>query len=1019
MATTNQLLQALQALYHGDPAVKDQANKWLEAFQQSTEAWQVTNDILHNEAAGMEAHYFAAQTLRTKVQRDFEELLAGAAVSLRDSLLSLLVKHCQGNAPVRTQLCLAVAALAAHLPAMQWGPSGVVGWLVQRLGGEPQAVSLPCMLELLTVLPQEASSYQPAVRPERRRQVVDEMMAYAPQALQILASCLSAPLPRAREQALDAFTSWLKLTGGMGLNGPMLMQSPLVRAALEGLRSSDTFFAAVDAVIELIYCTSHRGRPKEDMAPLVQLIVPEVMALKPRFHVCLQQAQAERNGSSGAPEGEHDDSEEEAKAMARLFAEVGEAYTGLVAEGGPQVSAPVEALLDVASHPDDSICSMSFNFWHRLARALTIGLHPEPLESEEGPVSDAERERRVALFTPTLERLVALIRGRVRFHEGFDSWHRDERQDFKRARVAVGDTLIDCASVLGGGRMLQLLVEPLLELSKQVTGGGAFDWRTAEAALYCVRAVHRCAPLPGDALMTSLFASLPMLPAVPQLQYTVALTIGAYSDWLADTARRGEEGRVLLSQLLSMLISYLTEAEASSASALSIRRLCDGCAALLAASGSMDSLMQLYRQIQGSGDVAQNSYDLDLDEDDVQQLIEGIALVASALPDGQRQPCVQQMLDIVVQPMQGILQAAASGGGSAPGTPTAGGGGGGARSGPDAQLSLVLPLMERVTTIFRAVKDPADVAEALVRLWPWIEAALDRFSSDPQAVERICRAPRYAVRGAGKAAAGAVPLLVASLPQRFEATRQPCFLYVASELIKTFGDEPARDLELGGMFSRMLACACSMLRSLRDITERPDVTDDTFLLAGRALSYAPRLLITPQLLPVLLDSALAGLLVQHREACCSILSFIVRLLDPATHRNCAPEGVGALQAALAPRAPLLVRLLLAGAAGALPTSRLVELTDVLYALLKVTNQNGLQWLGEALAAIPDDAASSADKQRFMGAAQRVVADGLAVNDERLLQQAVDEYSELSRRNRRALVAAQRALLPAELHYIVR
>lgn len=39
------------------------------------------------------------------------------------------------------------------------------------------------------------------------------------------------------------------------------------------------------------------------------------------------------------------------------------------------------------------------------------------------------------------------------------------------------------------------------------------------------------------------------------------------------------------------------------------------------------------------------------------QLIEGIALVASALPDGQRQPCVQQMLDIVVQPMQGILQA--------------------------------------------------------------------------------------------------------------------------------------------------------------------------------------------------------------------------------------------------------------------------------------------------------------------------------------------------------------------------
>lgn len=106
----------------------------------------------------------------------------------------------------------------------------------------------------------------------------------------------------------------------------------------------------------------------------------------------------------------------------------------------------------------------------------------------------------------------------------------------------------------------------------------------------------------------------------------------------------------------------------------------------------------------------------------------------------------------------------------------------------------------------------------------------------------------------------------------------------------------------------MMAGSCGMLRSLRDVSDHPDIADDTFLLAGRALSYAPRLLLTPQLLSVLLDTALAGLLVQHREACCSILAFIVRLLDPATHRSVAPEAVQGLQAALAPRAQLLVRL---------------------------------------------------------------------------------------------------------------
>jgi hypothetical protein len=281
------------------------------------------------------------------------------------------------------------------------------------------------------------------------------------------------------------------------------------------------------------------------------------------------------------------------------------------------------------------------------------------------------------------------------------------------------------------------------------------------------------------------------------------------------------------------------------------------------------------------------------------------------------------------------------------------------------------------------------------------------------------------------------------------------------------------------MFSRMMGAACSLLRTLGDINDRPDVADDTFLLAGRALNYAPRLVVTPLLLPVLLDSALAGLLVQHREACCSILAFIVRLLEPNTHRACGPEAMQHLQAALAPRAPLLLRLLLAGAAGALPTNRLAELTDVLYALLKVgevgawwmgraglartagdsngdgcsayppadslhlqhswpptfllllpccctcppglqvTSQSGLQWVGEALAGIPEEAATSADKQRFMGACQKVVADGMAVNDQRVLQQAVDEFSELCRRHKRAAQMAQRALLPPELHYTIR
>lgn len=54
-----------------------------------------------------------------------------------------------------------------------------------------EGVAVPCMLELLTVLPQEAQETKAAVHPDRRRQFRMEMEASVSDALHVLASCLS------------------------------------------------------------------------------------------------------------------------------------------------------------------------------------------------------------------------------------------------------------------------------------------------------------------------------------------------------------------------------------------------------------------------------------------------------------------------------------------------------------------------------------------------------------------------------------------------------------------------------------------------------------------------------------------------------------------------------------------------------------------------------------------------------------------------------------------------------------
>lgn len=84
-------------------------------------------------------------------------------------------------------------------------------------------------------------------------------------------------------------------------------------------------------------------------------------------------------------------------------------------------------------------------------------------------------------------------------------------------------------------------------------------------------------------------------------------------------------------------------------------------------------------------------------------------------------------------------------------------------------------------------------------------------------------------------------------------------MYVVSELLKTFSSEPGADVSMQPILTALLTSSCSGLTTLQQLDENPDLVDDTFLLAGRAAAYCPRMLLTPQLLPPLLDTALVSL----------------------------------------------------------------------------------------------------------------------------------------------------------------
>ncbi|CAG9460545.1 unnamed protein product [Pedinophyceae sp. YPF-701] len=1015
------VLQALEVVYgsHGSGAGIREASDFIERWQDSEDAWSFSDQMLHDPDAPMGAQFGCAKILRTKVEKDLDQLPASAIPQLRDSLVQLLLKFCQGSPPVRTQLCLAIAALAAHLPAVEWGGVGPVRWLADGLGRLDSKIALPCMLELLTVLPQEAEGTKAAVRPQRRREFLQELVASVQGALEVLASCLNYPEDSAQSQVLDAFAAWLRLTtlgpdaaARAGADGAQLAASPLTDAALAGLSRGALFDSAVNAVCELIWCTTHSpgghvGAPPESMLPAVHKIVPEAMKLRARFLVASRRA--------ANPEDESidvhgwDDDHETAKGMARLFAETGEAYSGIVVSGagGAAGGELVEAMLEVAGHPDDTICAISFNFWHRLSVELCVP-PPPPRDEAQQRANAEEAARRRAAFVPAFEQLVRLIQGRVKYPPEYEAWTRQERHEFKRARYAVADTLEDAANVIGGTRIMGILVGPLQGLAAAVQAGQAFDWVTAEAALYCIRSVYRVGTQSGPELLGELFGTvLPALPGHPRLQYTVCLTCQAYADWLASPdAARVAPGALMSS--MRLVSECLGDKEACGAAGQAFKHLCDAGGAEL--QPQLPQMMALLQKVLCCGAVARLATEpapFPISEVEVSQMLEGVSLLVGTLPQGQ----VTEGLASLLNPIMGMLHQLVSAG-IAFRTP---------------QHDVALALVERTTQVFRNVVNPTAraaalptpphvmqaAAQALQSAWPLLLTAFEALGADVDSVEKLCVCLRNGVKAAGAFCAPLVPALLQELPRKFHDQRHACYLYVASELVKTFGNQPGEAEHLRGLVHGLLGEAVAQLASPQDFYQHPDVADDAFLLASRTATYFSPALCGPasgDLMERLVWTAVRGLHVLHQDAFLSVQAFLVKALDPAWV-TVAPAMDGLLQEV----GPQLALAVLAGVCGALPAARVHELSEVLLALLRVQGGRAAGWVGQCVGVVPEVVMTAGDKERFLeacGAAVRSASSSTRETMQQLREYLADacaDVADLCRRNRRMQDAALMAL----------
>jgi transportin-3 len=386
-------------------------------------------------------------------------------------------------------------------------------------------------------------------------------------------------------QVFDCLRSWL-VAGEV--NSSALAETPLFAFAFEALASDDLFDAAVDVICELI----HETQEIEDNMPVIELIVPRVIALKPQLR-------------------EQRDDPDKIKGYARIFAEAGETYRFLVLQHTETFFPIVEAIGECSAYSDLDIVPITFPFWMRLAQ--NIGKKPS--------VSP--------LFLDAYRALMRVVVGHLHFPADIATMTPQEADSFRSFRHVMGDTLKDCCFVLGTNSCLLAaygMITTALSRSPD-----ALSWQEIEAPLFAMRSMGAEIDPNDDDAVPKIMDLIPSLPNHPRVRYAATLIIARYTEWIS------LHPDYIQHQLQYISTSFeSSDTEVSSAAGNALKYLCQDCKQVHATLSTPHFILTLLFQHLADFLPTLHAFlgttGSKLVQEDRRQVYEAIAYVISAMP---------------------------------------------------------------------------------------------------------------------------------------------------------------------------------------------------------------------------------------------------------------------------------------------------------------------------------------------------------------------------------------------------
>ncbi|XP_055932658.1 transportin-3-like [Argiope bruennichi] len=589
--------QAIYSLYHNpDPVEKEKASNYLGELQGSVFAWKIADELLQHRG-DLESCYFAAQTMRTKIQFSFHELPAESHSSLRDSLLNHISHVTNETSPViLTQLCLALSDLALQMATWK----SPVNDLIARFGNSIQHVST--LLEILTVLPEEINSRHLRLGANRRNQVNENFCQVAPQVFLLLNSYVQSVglnEPGVLKKVFRCLGSWFTIKGLLTDDQNLhVLLNYIFQVLVNHDSQSNVHNAASDALCSALVvvedASSHQA--------LATLLFQGVYTFVEAYNISVAREDTDKSVN-----------------YCRIFTELAESFLEEMVtspNAGFGNLQTLDLLLICVGHHDFEVAEITFNVWYRLSEML-YKRNDDALNS---------------IFEPYIQRLiVALCR-----HCQLDSDHEgvpEEGDDFSEFRRRVSDLIKDVVFIIGSSKCFQQMFENLC------SQGNSATWDSSEASLFIMGAVAKNIVPDESRIVPRVVEAILNLPEASHVavRYTSTYLLGELCDWI-------EKHPHYLDPTLNFLLSCLQKKPLSTVAATALQNICATCKKQMGSHFS--GLLQIIQAIDT----------IYLSNDATVGLLRGTALILGQMPHDKITDGLMELCKTQTTPLSQLLK---------------------------------------------------------------------------------------------------------------------------------------------------------------------------------------------------------------------------------------------------------------------------------------------------------------------------------------------------------------------------